>query len=55
MKVSARHVFEARIPALVPGPVNAAVAITRPGGPVVRAVMTHPHDAHLKFLQVRAH
>jgi molybdopterin-binding protein len=36
MNVSARHVFEARIPALVPGPVNAAVAITRPGGPAAR-------------------
>lgn len=40
MKVSARNVFEGRISALVPGPINAEVTLTLPGGDVLVAVIT---------------
>ncbi|WP_088279945.1 molybdopterin-binding protein [Ideonella sp. A 288] len=40
MKVSARNVFEGRIQALVPGPVNTEVTLELPGGDALVAVIT---------------
>lgn len=40
MKVSARNVFEGQISALVPGPINAEVTLTLPGGDLLVAVVT---------------
>ena len=40
MKVSARNVFEGQISALVPGPINAEVTLTLPGGDQLVAVVT---------------
>lgn len=40
MKISARNVFEGRISALTPGPVNAEVVLTLPGGDPLAAVLT---------------
>lgn len=40
MKISARNVFEGRISALVPGPVNAEVTLTLAGGDMLVAVVT---------------
>ena len=47
MKVSARNVFEGRISALVPGPINAEVTLTLPGGDVLVAVITQEAVAEL--------
>jgi molybdate transport system regulatory protein len=40
MKVSARNVFEGQISALIPGPINAEVTLTLPGGDQLVAVVT---------------
>ncbi len=40
MKISARNVFEGRITALAPGPINAEVTLTLPGGDELVAVIT---------------
>lgn len=47
MKISARNVFEGRISALKPGPINTEVSITLPGGTVVHAVVTRDAVAEL--------